>query len=85
MVLISTTLQAKSDFMFIWWQEARESRLFGTVPMTEIVGGVVYALRSAVDHGPVQNRYSWTINYCYFISVSVSIDFLFFKKCYVII
>ncbi|XP_008810535.2 uncharacterized protein LOC103721924 isoform X1 [Phoenix dactylifera] len=36
-------------------QEARDSRLFGPVPMTDIVGRVVYALRSAVDHGPVLN------------------------------
>ncbi|XP_010935921.1 mitochondrial ATP-independent inner membrane protease subunit 2 isoform X2 [Elaeis guineensis] len=37
-------------------KEARDSRLFGPVPMTDIVGRVVYALRSAVDHGPVLNR-----------------------------
>ncbi|XP_008810541.2 uncharacterized protein LOC103721924 isoform X2 [Phoenix dactylifera] len=36
-------------------KEARDSRLFGPVPMTDIVGRVVYALRSAVDHGPVLN------------------------------
>ncbi|XP_073106224.1 mitochondrial ATP-independent inner membrane protease subunit 2 isoform X1 [Elaeis guineensis] len=36
-------------------KEARDSRLFGPIPMTDIVGRVVYALRSAVDHGPVQN------------------------------
>lgn len=36
-------------------KEARDSRLFGPVPMTNIIGRVIYSLRSAVDHGPVQN------------------------------
>ncbi|XP_038971226.1 uncharacterized protein LOC120104375 [Phoenix dactylifera] len=38
-------------------KEARDSRLFGPVPMTDVVGRVVYALRSAVDHAPVQNSH----------------------------
>ena len=38
-------------------QEANDSRLFGPVNMTDIVGRVIYCLRTAVDHGPVQNRY----------------------------
>lgn len=38
-------------------KEAKDSRLFGPVPMTNIVGRVIYALRSAVDHGPVQNSH----------------------------
>ncbi|KAE8660418.1 SAP-like protein BP-73-like [Hibiscus syriacus] len=37
--------------------EAKDSRLFGPVPMTDIVGRVIYLLRTAVDHGPVQNSY----------------------------
>ncbi|XP_051213086.1 mitochondrial ATP-independent inner membrane protease subunit 2 [Lolium perenne] len=36
-------------------KEARDSRLFGPVPMTDIVGRVIYSLRTAVDHGPVDN------------------------------
>ncbi|XP_078160971.1 mitochondrial ATP-independent inner membrane protease subunit 2-like isoform X4 [Carex rostrata] len=39
-------------------KEARDSRLFGPVPMTDIIGRVIYALRSAVDHGPVENSHS---------------------------
>ncbi|KAF3341184.1 Mitochondrial inner membrane protease subunit 1 [Carex littledalei] len=39
-------------------KEARDSRLFGPVPMTNIIGRVIYALRSAVDHGPVENSHS---------------------------
>uniref|UniRef100_A0A0D9W1Q6 Uncharacterized protein n=1 Tax=Leersia perrieri TaxID=77586 RepID=A0A0D9W1Q6_9ORYZ len=35
--------------------EARDSRVFGPVPMTDILGRVVYSLRTAVDHGPVEN------------------------------
>ncbi|WCJ38314.1 Peptidase S24/S26A/S26B/S26C family protein [Euphorbia peplus] len=36
-------------------KEANDSRNFGPVPMSDIVGRVIYCLRSAVDHGPVQN------------------------------
>lgn len=42
--------------LFINWQEANDSRTFGPVPMSDIVGRVIYCLRTAVDHGPVQNR-----------------------------
>ncbi|XP_030934855.1 uncharacterized protein LOC126698459 isoform X1 [Quercus robur] len=38
-------------------QEAKDSRTFGPVPMTDIVGRVLYCLRTAVDHGPVQNSH----------------------------
>ncbi|KAF8401896.1 hypothetical protein HHK36_012846 [Tetracentron sinense] len=36
-------------------KEANDSRTFGPVPMTDIVSRVIYYLRTAVDHGPVQN------------------------------
>ncbi|OAY34601.1 uncharacterized protein LOC110628666 [Manihot esculenta] len=36
-------------------KEANDSRIFGPVPMSDIVGRVIYCLRTAVDHGPVQN------------------------------
>ncbi|KAG2713618.1 hypothetical protein I3760_04G185500 [Carya illinoinensis] len=39
-------------------EEARDSRNFGPVPMTNIVGRVIYSMRTAVDHGPVQNSSS---------------------------
>ncbi|XP_021640507.2 mitochondrial ATP-independent inner membrane protease subunit 2 isoform X2 [Hevea brasiliensis] len=35
--------------------EANDSRIFGPVPMSDIVGRVIYCLRTPVDHGPVQN------------------------------
>ncbi|KAL8146974.1 mitochondrial ATP-independent inner membrane protease subunit 2-like [Apium graveolens] len=38
-------------------KEAKDSRMFGPVPMTDIVGRVIYSLRTTVDHGPVQNSY----------------------------
>uniref|UniRef100_A0AAU7LJL2 MADS70 n=1 Tax=Hippophae rhamnoides TaxID=193516 RepID=A0AAU7LJL2_9ROSA len=38
-------------------KEANDSRKFGPVPMTDIAGRVIYCLRTAVDHGPVQNSY----------------------------
>ena len=31
--------------------------MFGPVPMTDILGRVIYSLRTAVDHGPVENRF----------------------------
>lgn len=38
-------------------KEARDSRLFGPVPITSIEGRVIYSMRSAVDHGPVENSH----------------------------
>ncbi|XP_043692662.1 uncharacterized protein LOC122643092 [Telopea speciosissima] len=38
-------------------KEAKDSRTFGPVPMTNIVGRVIYEMRTAVDHGPIQNSY----------------------------
>ncbi|KAK9146382.1 hypothetical protein Sjap_006285 [Stephania japonica] len=38
-------------------KEAGDSRIFGPVPLSGIVGRVIYCLRSAVDHGPVENSY----------------------------
>ncbi|XP_039004018.1 uncharacterized protein LOC120130944 isoform X1 [Hibiscus syriacus] len=36
-------------------KEAKDSRLFGPISMTDIVGRVIYCLQTAVDHGPVLN------------------------------
>lgn len=36
-------------------KEAKDSRLFGPVSMNDIIGRVLYCLRTAVDHGPIQN------------------------------
>ncbi|XP_057425297.1 mitochondrial ATP-independent inner membrane protease subunit 2-like [Lotus japonicus] len=38
-------------------KEANDSRTFGPVQMTDIVGRVIYCLRNAVDHGRVQNSH----------------------------
>lgn len=39
--------------------------MFGPVTMANIVGRVIYCLRTAVDHGPVQNRYPiFSIHIC---------------------
>ncbi|KAF3436145.1 hypothetical protein FNV43_RR23237 [Rhamnella rubrinervis] len=38
-------------------KEAHDSRMFGPISTTNIVGRVIYCLRTAVDHGPVQNSY----------------------------
>ncbi|XP_041008527.1 uncharacterized protein LOC121252783 isoform X4 [Juglans microcarpa x Juglans regia] len=39
-------------------KEANDSRNFSPVPMTNIVGRVIYSMRSVGDHGPVQNSNS---------------------------
>lgn len=36
-------------------KEAKDSRTFGPVHMSDIIGRVIYCLRTTVDHGPVQN------------------------------
>ncbi|KAL2934781.1 Mitochondrial inner membrane protease subunit 2 [Bienertia sinuspersici] len=36
-------------------KEAKDSRTFGPIQMSDIIGRVIYCLRNAVDHGPVQN------------------------------
>lgn len=36
-------------------KEAKDSRTFGPVHMSDIIGRVMYCLRTTVDHGPVQN------------------------------
>ncbi|CAA0823963.1 Peptidase S24/S26A/S26B/S26C family protein [Striga hermonthica] len=38
-------------------KEAHDSRTFGPVTMSHIVGRVIYCLRTAVDHGPVNNSH----------------------------
>ncbi|CAA0832179.1 Peptidase S24/S26A/S26B/S26C family protein [Striga hermonthica] len=38
-------------------KEAYDSRTFGPVTMENIVGRVIYCLRNAVDHGPVNNSH----------------------------
>ncbi|KAF5482405.1 hypothetical protein F2P56_002980 [Juglans regia] len=38
-------------------KEVNDSRTFGPVSMTDIAGRVIYSLRTAVDHGPVQNSH----------------------------
>ncbi|KAL9685356.1 hypothetical protein QQ045_022805 [Rhodiola kirilowii] len=36
-------------------KEAYDSRIFGPVSMSDIVGRAIYCLRSTIDHGPVMN------------------------------
>ncbi|KAL3620598.1 Mitochondrial ATP-independent inner membrane protease subunit 2 [Castilleja foliolosa] len=38
-------------------EESYDSRTFGPITMTDIVGRVIYCLRNAVDHGPVNNSH----------------------------
>uniref|UniRef100_A0A2P2JTS2 Uncharacterized protein MANES_12G032900 n=1 Tax=Rhizophora mucronata TaxID=61149 RepID=A0A2P2JTS2_RHIMU len=38
-------------------KEANDSRTFGPVPLSDIVGRVIYRLQTAVDHGPVKNSH----------------------------
>ncbi|KAG9145003.1 hypothetical protein Leryth_017461 [Lithospermum erythrorhizon] len=36
-------------------EEAKDSRTFGPVSTSSIVGRAIYSLRNAVDHGPINN------------------------------
>lgn len=38
-------------------KEVKDSRTFGPVSLTDIVGRAIYCLRTAVDHGPVSNSH----------------------------
>ncbi|KAB5568259.1 hypothetical protein DKX38_002052 [Salix brachista] len=38
-------------------KEANDSRTFGPISISNIVGRVIYCLQTAVDHGPVQNSH----------------------------
>lgn len=55
-------------------KEAKDSRLFGPIPMTSIVGRVIYSLRSAVDHGPVQNSSLATIQDSPVLAVELDVE-----------
>ncbi|KAL0927711.1 hypothetical protein M5K25_001912 [Dendrobium thyrsiflorum] len=55
-------------------KEARDSRLFGPVPMSGILGRVIYAMRSAVDHGPVQNSHLAMDKDTSVLSVELDVD-----------
>ncbi|XP_020277146.1 uncharacterized protein LOC109851425 [Asparagus officinalis] len=55
-------------------KEAKDSRLFGPVPMSNIVGRVIYALQSAVDHGPVQNSHMAMSHDSSVLAVELDVD-----------
>lgn len=55
-------------------KEAKDSRLFGPVPMSSIIGRAIYALRSAVDHGPVQNSHLATTHDSSVLAVELDVD-----------
>ncbi|EYU17923.1 hypothetical protein ABFS82_14G205300 [Erythranthe guttata] len=38
-------------------KECYDSRTFGPVTMTDIIGRVIYCLKNAVDHGPINNSH----------------------------
>lgn len=51
------------------WQEAHDSRVFGPIQMTDIVGRVIYSMRTAVDHGPVVNRWATFLSLISYIQI----------------
>ncbi|XWS31421.1 hypothetical protein CRYUN_Cryun23aG0074000 [Craigia yunnanensis] len=55
-------------------KEAKDSRFFGPVPMTDIVGRVIYCLRTAVDHGPVQNSHFSTRKDSPVLEIELDVD-----------
>ncbi|XP_072995558.1 mitochondrial ATP-independent inner membrane protease subunit 2-like [Typha latifolia] len=55
-------------------KETRDSRLFGPVPMTDILGRVIYALQSAIDHGPVENSCLAMSQDSYVLAVELDVE-----------
>ncbi|XP_073054265.1 mitochondrial ATP-independent inner membrane protease subunit 2-like isoform X1 [Primulina eburnea] len=55
-------------------KEASDSRTFGPVTMADIVGRVIYCLRSAVDHGPVNNSHFSTRKDSPVLEVELDVD-----------
>lgn len=59
------TLTSLDIFLSFQQQEAKDSRTFGPVSLTDIVGRAIYCLRTAVDHGPVNNRFVVSLLICF--------------------
>lgn len=55
-------------------KEANDSRSFGPVNMSDIIGRVIYCLRSAVDHGPVQNSHFSVKNDTPILEIELDVD-----------
>ncbi|XP_038692461.1 uncharacterized protein LOC119990559 isoform X2 [Tripterygium wilfordii] len=55
-------------------KEAYDSRLFGPISMSSIIGRVIYCLRTAVDHGPVQNSHFSTKKDSPILEVELDVD-----------
>ncbi|KAL6005006.1 hypothetical protein ACLOJK_005565 [Asimina triloba] len=55
-------------------KEARDSRIFGPVSVADIMGRVIYSLRSAVDHGPIKNSRSGMLRDNPVLAVELDVD-----------
>ena len=45
-----------TSFNLCVWQDSYDSRSFGPVTLSDIIGRAIYCLKNDVDHGPVNNR-----------------------------
>ncbi|KAL5981031.1 Mitochondrial ATP-independent inner membrane protease subunit 2 [Asimina triloba] len=55
-------------------KEARDSGIFGPVSVADIMGRVIYSLRSAVDHGPIKNSRSGMLRDNPVLAVELDVD-----------
>ncbi|KAL5711849.1 hypothetical protein ACHQM5_014081 [Ranunculus cassubicifolius] len=55
-------------------KEAKDSRTYGPLSMSNIVGRVIYCLRTAIDHGPVQNSHFSMVKDSPVIAVELDVD-----------
>ncbi|KAG9145001.1 hypothetical protein Leryth_017462 [Lithospermum erythrorhizon] len=55
-------------------EEANDSRTFGPVSTSSIVGRVIYCLRNAVDHGPINNSEASVLEDTPVLEVELDVD-----------
>lgn len=61
-------------------QESYDSRTFGPVAMTNIVGRVIYCLRNAVDHGPINNRFTFLFIHSLYSALPIAIELMIYSN-----
>tara|TARA_B100001094_G_C17771320_1_gene595208 strand:+ start:46 stop:618 length:573 start_codon:yes stop_codon:yes gene_type:complete len=61
-------------------QEANDSRTFGPLQMSKILGRVVYSARSPVDHSYVQNSGANTEEDCAVVECELDVEVMFAKE-----
>ncbi|KAK1267752.1 hypothetical protein QJS04_geneDACA015297 [Acorus gramineus] len=55
-------------------KEARDSRTFGPLSISDVIGRVIYSMRSALDHGPVKNSSKGLLSDASVLMVELDVD-----------